>query len=284
MRTARRMSKKEKADRERNIAITLCALGTIALIVTIAIYLINPNDPLTCDLQTVSGMEKLFSISATFGSFTFAQAKVIDATWDLAVGQGGRAVLAWMLYKHISRWMITFIDAYHVPYNLFVTTMFSTDSCRNFWHLLKCMKRQKLDLATRCKVLLLVWGTGHVLLFPTLWSAATGYVNPSRWDYAMPGTTFLSTSSQHFGFCWNCTDCSRLNIENGTTMYSSSFSQLNPSFTNYSDYLNAWDHHSDASWIDRHAFAIQGVYLTVQSDDKSDLGSLFSCMCKPNFL
>ncbi|KAJ8132463.1 hypothetical protein O1611_g1157 [Lasiodiplodia mahajangana] len=44
-----------------------------------------------------SAAERRFAIDLSFGNLTFTQAKIIDATWDTVVGQGGRLLHGWIL-------------------------------------------------------------------------------------------------------------------------------------------------------------------------------------------
>ncbi|KAL1881234.1 hypothetical protein Daus18300_001085 [Diaporthe australafricana] len=43
---------------------------------------------------------KAFDLDLTFGNFTFTNAKVIDVAWDTAIGQGGRLLHGWILYRY----------------------------------------------------------------------------------------------------------------------------------------------------------------------------------------
>ncbi|KAI9687202.1 MAG: hypothetical protein M1820_010491 [Bogoriella megaspora] len=81
----------------------------------------------------------------------------------------------------------------------------------------------------------------HMLVFPTLWSAATGYISPTDWIYQMPDGKLLEKDSPQLAFCWDCTDCSRIGLGEHATLLSSSFNKLLPSFAKYDALLRQVD-------------------------------------------
>src|SRR5437762_1690841 len=45
--------------------------------------------------STITGIEGLFVLDLTFGSFPFSQAKLVDVAWDLFIGRGCQ-LIAWL--------------------------------------------------------------------------------------------------------------------------------------------------------------------------------------------
>ncbi|KAI0011042.1 hypothetical protein F4779DRAFT_637798 [Xylariaceae sp. FL0662B] len=58
------------------------------------------------DLLAPSGF---FQITLKFGNFTFTQAKVIDIIWDIVIGRGGQAILAWISWRVFRNYVTTSI-------------------------------------------------------------------------------------------------------------------------------------------------------------------------------
>ena len=194
------------------IALAACAMLAIAVMygVTGHYFAVNQksdNTDNSCDKQAASTTEQRFVIDIRLGgSFSFAHAKLIDVTWDLLVGQGGRFLHAWLLYQYIvPDTLVWTMERSAVPYRYFTSLSFSTVSLSSLWSLIKILGRRP-GLRTILSALWLVFAIAYVLTFPTIWSAATGYISPSVRMYQMPDHTLASLDSDLLALCWSIRD------------------------------------------------------------------------------
>lgn len=98
----------------------------------------------------------------------------------------------------------------------------------------------------------LIWATIHVLAFPALWAAATGYINPSIALYEMPDGTFAGMDSEKLAPCLIINDGSRVGLEDSVAVVGKSFREF---------YL---------SWI-KHSYSLPSVDPDFTSDDGLEL-------------
>jgi hypothetical protein len=64
-------------------------------------------DP-SCTDRGDESVERNFDLDLTFGNFAFSRAKLIDATRDTTVGQGGRILHGWILYHCFMRQLLVY--------------------------------------------------------------------------------------------------------------------------------------------------------------------------------
>ncbi|KAI0543983.1 hypothetical protein F4679DRAFT_589929 [Xylaria curta] len=123
---------------------------------------------------------QFFQINLGFGHLTFTQAKVIDTFWDLVVGRGGQVCLAlvsWRLFADCAT--ISLISqplsfaAFHAIFLESEPSIFST------WTTAKSFIFQR-RVASKFTSGFIIFGMFFILAWPTLISAATGYV-PITW-------------------------------------------------------------------------------------------------------
>lgn len=183
-----------------------------------------------------SSVAQVFELDLTFGKFTFTQAKVIDVVWDTTVGQGGRLLHGWILYRCVMRrLLIDAMEHHHVTFRYFFTVSWARASLESLWAILKDIVYMKGSTTILCTTLL-VYALGYTLLFPVLWSAATGYVNLSHRLYAMPDATLVPLNTRDLALCW-VLDGNRLNISEGHIEMGPDFSALN-SLSNFLSYTD----------------------------------------------
>lgn len=173
-----------------------------------------------------SKMAQVFELDMTFGKFIFTQAKVIDVVWDTTIGQGGRLLHGWILYRCVMRrLLIDAMEHHHVTFRYFFTVSWSRASLDSLWAILKDIVYMKGSTTILCTTLL-VYALGYTLLFPVLWSAATGYFSLSHRLYAMPDATLVPLNTSDLALCW-VLDGNRLNISRDHIELGPNFSALN---------------------------------------------------------
>ena len=187
------------------LAITLLGLGISSLSNM-------ERDSTTCDIQNASGAERSFSIDIRLGSqLSYVGARALDIFWDIVVGQGGRFLQAWLLYKVSCDALVFLMERSCVPYDLYASLTLSPGSLESLYSIAKLLRRRR-GYETGLTAVWLFWSTVHVLAYPTLWSAATGYVNPTEWNYRMPDNSLINLQSDNLTFCYTCVDCGRIPV------------------------------------------------------------------------
>lgn len=167
-------------------------------------------DPRCVDEVTDSA-ETAFLLDLTFGDFSFVQAKLIDALWDTAVGQGGRLLHAWIMYRCvISNLLIYAMEHSTITYDFFFTLAFSQSSIKTLLKTLVAIFSAKNGFVVLYMIALL-YPLCYTLLFSLIWSTATGYINLSHKLYAMPNGDIFPIDSEKLALCW-ALDSGRLGL------------------------------------------------------------------------
>ncbi|KAI0096660.1 hypothetical protein GGR51DRAFT_542967 [Nemania sp. FL0031] len=149
-----------------------------------------------------SAAEQRFAIDLAFGNFTFTQAKIIDATWDTVVGQGGRLLHGWILYCCIIYPLLVLaMEISTVTYPYYVTLSFSKASFETLIQALRMLPMTKSYSVLLCSVLL-IYTLVYTLFFPLIWGTSTGYLSLSHKLYAMPGGDVIPLNSENLSLCW----------------------------------------------------------------------------------
>lgn len=193
-------------------------------------------DPGCVDKLSDSGspaMAQAFDLDLTFGNFTFTHAKLIDVAWDTAIGQGGRLLHGWILYRCVMRrLLIHAMEYYCVTYKYYLTISWSRASFESLYVIITNLFSMQ-GVAFFCCTLLLIYALSYTLFFSVLWSTATGYLSLSHRLYAMPDGNIITLNTPDLTLCW-VLDGSRFNstedhIENGPDF--SALGSLTTSFT-----------------------------------------------------
>ena len=178
----------DKADESkvtRQIAAAIVAFGMVFAVVSYAIRgygaWVTPPQSLEdgfCDKQPAPTTAQRFVIDIRQGGrFTYTQAKFVDVAWDLLIGQGGRFLHAWILCRYVvSEALVWTMERSSVPYQYYINLSCSTIS---FWSLSSLLRvwGRRAGRRTFITVLRLAYAIIHVLIFPTIWSAATSYIS-----------------------------------------------------------------------------------------------------------
>lgn len=180
------------------------------------------------------GMSQTFDLDLTFGNFTFTHAKIIDVAWDTTIGQGGRLLHGWILYRCVMRRLLIHVmEHYCVSVKYYLTISWSRASFESLWVILKDWFIMQGFVSFFC-TLLLIYALSYTLLFSLLWSAATGYLSLSHRLYAMPDGSIIPLNTPDLTLCW-VLDGSRLDSAEDHIEIGPDFSALG-SLTTSSDY------------------------------------------------
>lgn len=161
--------------------------------------------PVTCGGVQVEedgtpGIEGLFTVDRTAGSFPFWLAKLLDTVWDLFVARGMQLLAAGTSYVVFCNAMLRTLEASPVPYRTFTGLALNGASLGTVVSLLRDLRRH--DRART--VWLFAYGAvalTYVLAMPTLFSTMTGYVSVSSPFTMVPGTSqFVPTDSFKYGY------------------------------------------------------------------------------------
>ncbi|KAK2597903.1 hypothetical protein N8I77_012656 [Diaporthe amygdali] len=148
------------------------------------------------------GIAQAFNLDLTFGNFTFTQAKIIDVAWDTTIGQGGRLLHGWILYRCVMRRLLIYaMENYHVTCRYYLTVSWSRASFESLCGILKDFLFVQGLTNFYCTILL-IYALGYTLLFSLLWSTATGYLSLSHRLYAMPDGNIVPLDTRDLALCW----------------------------------------------------------------------------------
>ena len=164
----------------------LCIGGPILLHVLYNKYLdlgSAPSDntsfiasPLPCDVEDVwSSWSALFEINLRTRNLSFTAAKLIDVAFDIVVGRGGQAVLAWIAYRVYTDVLIRVTEKGQIRYDLFAAITIKPNDALT---LVKTTASIPVTphLSAKSTLLWMVLAMSYVLAYPTLVSAATSLV------------------------------------------------------------------------------------------------------------
>lgn len=123
---------------------------------------------------TVSGIESLFVLDKTYGSFTFSQVKTIDVAWDILVARGVQLGAWWVSYVVFSDALLRLIERHPASFRIFMRIALEGPNFLSVWTLTKEVWAAK-SKRTRALFVYMFLATSYVLLVPLLLSAMTGY-------------------------------------------------------------------------------------------------------------
>jgi hypothetical protein len=185
-------------------------LGSVALIIVSRFIQAKPalGQPFSKSLNPSctdfgeSVTEQTFALDLAYGNFTFTQAKIIDVTWDTVVGQGGRLLHGWILYRCIIYPLLVLaMEISTVTYPYYTTLSFSKASFETLTELLKTLHLTRSYSVLLCTILL-IYTLIYTLFFSLIWSTATGYISLSHKLYAMPGGEIITLNDEDLSLCW----------------------------------------------------------------------------------
>lgn len=194
----------------------MLAAAGIGLVAERRQYAQNHPPSQACDKTSSSAVEAQFDIDLiAISGLSFSKAKLIDLTWDIGIGHGGRLLHGWV-FSHISSKTTTLVlEISSLPFKLVYDLLFQPDSLHSLRSLLRSFGRTQRT-TTRFRMALLTYGVAHVLFFTTIWSAATGYKSTILDGYSMLDKSWVVKTSDDLRLCWSL-DTSRVTGLNLTT-------------------------------------------------------------------
>ncbi|ROW10817.1 hypothetical protein VPNG_05404 [Cytospora leucostoma] len=134
-------------------------------------------------------------------NLSFARAKLLDLAWDIIIGQGGKFLHGWVLYRVVASQLTWMMEYSSVPHHFQLDLLFSTVSLSALWSTMRflCAKRPARTIFPAVWFLLAI---SYVLAFSSIWSAATGYLNPSIPGYRMMDQSYVTIASESLTMCW----------------------------------------------------------------------------------
>lgn len=143
------------------------------------------------------GLDQTLAITLGFGSFTFAQAKGIDTSFNLVVGRGGQLLLAYACYSIFRKAFARVMEVKTVTIEEFKAIAFEQVSLASCWTFgcgipgaCCCDRRRRkstLDWRLACLFVTFV----YILAYPTWIEAMTGYQTGVRPYVQDPGNANL---------------------------------------------------------------------------------------------
>ncbi|KFY03631.1 hypothetical protein O988_01351 [Pseudogymnoascus sp. VKM F-3808] len=132
--------------------------------------------PLPCDVEDAwSSWSSLFEINIRTRNLSFTAAKLIDVAFDVIVGRGGQAVLAWMAYRVYTDVLIRVAEKSQVRYDLFAAVTIKPNDFLTFAKTAASIPGTP-HLWAKSTLLWMVLAMAYLLAYPTLVSTATSLV------------------------------------------------------------------------------------------------------------
>ncbi|KAF7505382.1 hypothetical protein GJ744_001003 [Endocarpon pusillum] len=184
----------------------LTMLGTILiflspLILVVVLYVFSqrarkeldhnliPRNPCLTDRSWIG----IFEVNLAYGSFTYLQAKYLDAAWNLLVGKTSQAVAAWICYKVFAMALLRITERSRVSFNLYTATAFYPTDVLTLW---KYVRGLAVSRTARERAIL-VWfcfAAAYVLTLSTILDLVTGYVTRQEAAIRLTDGGFASLS------------------------------------------------------------------------------------------
>lgn len=167
-----------KLRRTRHCITTLfifCALAGTALVAFSMLIIIVNRRYYNSGVSLLCSPDGWFVIDFPVGNFTYREAKIIDAAWNVTIGRGAQAFVGWTCYNIFAMALLRITQQRKVPVVLY--TAFS-------FHALETTTIPKVigaifgDYGWRVRAFLIwsVFAITFVLALPTLLDVMTGYI------------------------------------------------------------------------------------------------------------
>ena len=172
----------------------------------------------SCDLTVLSGskLQHAFMINLRSAQqLSFSGAKMIDVVWDLVIGQGGRLLMAWAAYRVFMDALVSLMETTSVSYDVYSSLVFDTTSLLSTWKATKALVKSG-SWRSRAFMFWFCLASFYTLSFPTLMSAATGYLNPSTPRYTMDDGSLVTASNANLTSCISLINGEKIGERSGT--------------------------------------------------------------------
>lgn len=131
---------------------------------------------LPCNVDAAwSSWDALFQMNLRTRTLSFTAAKLSDVAFDLVVGSGGQAFLAWVAYKVYTDVLVRVAEKGTVGYETFAAITLKPNSLATIWKVVSSMYSTR-NLWAKSTMVWMVLTMAYILSFPTLMSAATSPV------------------------------------------------------------------------------------------------------------
>ncbi|KAG9231560.1 hypothetical protein BJ875DRAFT_498223 [Amylocarpus encephaloides] len=173
-------TKKRKAKSRRGLEQTFMGIALLAL-VTAAPWLILfvltstvSSDSVSFACPSDHDLGWVFEPSVTYGNFTLAQAKLVDASFDMVFGRGLQAIIAYVSYRVTVASLIRVMETTLVPFELVSTLAFHSVST----YTIVSLFRGAFALEGWRPKMIMIWlfiSSFFVIAFPTLADVMSTY-------------------------------------------------------------------------------------------------------------
>ncbi|KAI1460424.1 hypothetical protein F4805DRAFT_392504 [Annulohypoxylon moriforme] len=121
---------------------------------------------------TISGF---FKINLGFGNLSFTEAKIVDIFWDIMVGRGIQAYMAFMSWRVFTIYVTTSMEFAPVTYTVFFTVFLQSEP--TFYSTLNIARAFVSHRGLRSKIAMsfMIWSMLFLMAWPTIAGAMTGY-------------------------------------------------------------------------------------------------------------
>jgi len=121
-------------------------------------------------------VSQLLTINLGFGTMPFSTAKLVDVLWDVVVGRGGQMLLTYIAYHIFTKSLTRTMEDSQVSYHTFAAFAFESGTTTGLFMLAKDFASNR-SLRSKMIVSWVLAATLHIVAFPTLSSAMTGYTS-----------------------------------------------------------------------------------------------------------
>ncbi|KAI0852834.1 hypothetical protein F5Y00DRAFT_272463 [Daldinia vernicosa] len=136
-----------------------------------------------------------FDISLGFGNLTFAEAKVIDISWDIVIGRGGQALMAFMSWRVFADYVTTSMEFAPVTFTVF-SIIFLQDE-PSFFSTISIIRAfiSGRGLKSKVAMVFMVLTMVFIIAWPTVAGAMTGYTTIGKAFVPDIDNNYISYSS-----------------------------------------------------------------------------------------
>ena len=214
----RRSYQVRKIPRRRSHYVSFGCLFILVPLCIAFIPFVSPGqskDPIQsgdCDLYRSTGAERAFAIDKrVIDNLSYVQAKAIQITWDFALGLGGRVLHAWIFQKVFLDNLVYLMERSSVSQKLFIASSLASSTWRTAMLCAQSLWSTR-DWRVTITMLWALLALLHILGFPLLWSASSGYTNPTLPYIQLPDNSSVPYSFANITGCLLIVDGDRLGL------------------------------------------------------------------------
>ena len=142
----------------------------------------QPIDQISTPCSTLSEdsnsgvLGHVFNLDLVFGNLSFSVAKFVDSIWDVGFGRGTQAIMVWVTYHALMQSLNWIMESRPVPYKSFVSATMSPVDITTIGPLSHLVVAG-FTVEQKCLAAWLILAISWLVIFPTIASAMTGYIN-----------------------------------------------------------------------------------------------------------